>query len=71
MIIAKTTIVVCNFILLCHKKPFYFCSKDTLHLNNRQVNMNRTFQIIGLLLSCADSVNLNACTHDAICSDNL
>ena len=33
-------------LLLNFDKSFHFCSKDT------QVNMNRTFQIIGLLLSC-------------------
>ena len=41
---------------LCSNKPALLCSRDTdisfllIVLNNRPVNMNRTFQIIGMLL---------------------
>ena len=40
-------------LLLCSDKVSHLCSKDThitfllIYMNNRQVNMNRTFQIIG------------------------
>ena len=54
MIIAKSTILV----LRCNK-PFRFCSKETKltflpinFQNNRHVNMNGTFHVMGLLRSC-------------------
>ena len=47
-----------EFLLLCCNKPFHFCSQDTyikfllINIQNkRHVNMNRTFQVIGLLQS--------------------
>ena len=46
-----------EFLLLCCNKPFHFCSKGT-HitflqlLSKRHVNMNRTFQVMGLLRPC-------------------
>ena len=51
-------------LLLHSDKQFQFCSNDThirfllIYLNNRQVNIHRTFQIIGLFLSYLVSVIL-------------
>ena len=54
-----------EFLLLRCNKPFHCCSKNTHitfllinFLNNRHVKMNRTFHVIGLLLSCLVSLIL-------------